>query len=110
MVYYGRLIVTAVIALVLPLVAGPVEAWEFNLKGFFNWQYDYISQQGHQGFFGPYDTALQSGYSPPAPFNWTLDGVGTWAPLNGWLGERWPVGIVSGSDSSWQTVVRGCGP
>ena len=104
MIYYRKWAVVALIAFALPLVAGPAEAWEFNLKGFFNWQYDYITQQGHQGFFGPFDFAMQSGFSPPAPFSGTVDGVGTWAPLNGWLGERWPVGIVSGSDSSWQTV------
>lgn len=100
----SRWFVVALIALGLSIVAGPAGAWELKLEGSYNWQYDYISQRGDQGFFGAYDTAMQSGYSPPAPFNGIVDGVGTWAPLNGWLGERWPVGIVSGSDSSWQTV------
>ena len=104
MTHNRKLAVVALIALALPLVAGQADAWEINLKGFYNWQYDYISQRGHQGFFGAYDTAMQSGFSPPAPFNGIVDGNGTWAPLNGWLGERWPVGIVSGSDSSWQTA------
>jgi len=111
MTYRRLLIVATLVVLALPIVAGPAGAWEINLKGFYNWQYDYISQRGHQGFFGAYDTAMPAGFPVlggggtfPAPFNRIVDGVGTWAPLNGWLGERWPVGIVSGSDSSWQTV------
>src|SRR5271157_4349039 len=104
MTYHTRLIVVVLITLALALVVGPAHSWEIKLKGSYNWQYNYISQRGGQGFFGAYDTALKSGYSPPAPFNGIVDGDGTWAPLNGWLGERWPVGIVSGSDSSWQSV------
>ena len=29
--------------------------WEFNMGVSFNWTYEWYDQQGHSGFFGPYN-------------------------------------------------------
>ena len=39
----------------LPFLALPSLAWEFRDGGSFNWTYQWFSQTGHQGFFGPYN-------------------------------------------------------
>ncbi|MGO9568930.1 MAG: hypothetical protein ACLP5H_15450 [Desulfomonilaceae bacterium] len=80
-------------------IAAPANAWEFLMDGAFTWEYDYRSQGGASGFFGPYDQDAGSGI-PGA-------GAGFFAPINGWLGEHaGPVngGFVSGSDASWQVM------
>jgi len=92
---YRLLAIVAVVTLALPLIAGPAAAWEVNLKGVYEWDFDYMGQRGPQGFFGAFDTAQASGNG---------DVLGTFASLNGWMGERWPTGVVSGSDAQWQTM------
>jgi hypothetical protein len=78
-------------------IAAPAAAWEFLMDGAFTWEWDYRTQGGGSGFFGPYDQDAGSGI-PGA-------GAGFFAPLNGWLGEHagnnTNGGIVSGSDASW---------
>ena len=79
----------------------PASAWEFRLSGALQYKYEYYSQLGSNGFFGPYDVSLWGGGFPPFE-----------ARSNGWLGiethgglfqNRHP-GIVSGADASLQTV------
>lgn len=86
------------LALALGLaIAVPANAWEFTMDGAFTWEWDYRSQGGSSGFFGPYDQDAGSGIAGTIP--------GFFAPLNGWLGEHAGVaatgGLVSGSDASW---------
>ncbi len=84
------------LAAVLSLaIAVPASAWEFSMDGAFTWEYDYRSQGGASGFFGPYDQDAGSGIGGTA--------AGFFAPINGWLGEHAGTngGFVSGSDASW---------
>ncbi len=86
------------LALALSLaIAVPASAWEFTMDGAFTWEYDYRTQGGSSGFFGPYDQDAGSGIAGATP--------GFYAPINGWLGEHAGVaasgGLVSGSDASW---------
>ena len=98
---YRILALLAVVTLALPLIAGPAAAWEVNVKGVYSWYFDYLGQRGHQGFFGAYDADAGAGTFNGQPINQTQ--VGAYASLNGWMGERWPTGIVSGSDAQWTT-------
>ncbi len=84
------------LAAVLSLaIAVPASAWEFSMDGAFTWEFDYRSQGGASGFFGPYDQDVGSGILGT--------GAGFFAPINGWLGEHAGTngGFVSGSDASW---------
>ena len=45
----------AVLAVWLCITVLPAQAWEFELAGTFNWYYEYYSQAGSKGFFGPYN-------------------------------------------------------
>ncbi|MEW6139946.1 MAG: hypothetical protein AB1733_17115, partial [Thermodesulfobacteriota bacterium] len=36
-------------------LATPVQAWEFELAGSFNWSYEWYNQRGSKGFLGPYN-------------------------------------------------------
>ena len=50
------------LAAVLSLaVAFPAGAWEFLMDGAYTWEWDYRSQGGNSGFFGPYDQDAGSG-------------------------------------------------
>jgi hypothetical protein len=71
------------------------------MDGAYTWEWDYRSQGGNSGFFGPYDQDAGSGIAGNAGI------PGFFAPLNGWLGEHAGPGnggVVSGSDSSWQVM------
>ena len=77
-------------------------AWELRLNGALEYRYEYYSQLGSNGFFGPYDV-FNFSPGPVSPFE---------ARSNGWLGIQTHVGlfqgrhpgIVSGSDASLQTI------
>jgi hypothetical protein len=79
----------AILGLAILMLTGPASAWEFNMKGSFNWEYEYITQLGRSGFFGPYDVDANAA------------GLGN--SLNGWLGAQANDITVSGSDGAWNT-------
>jgi hypothetical protein len=77
----------------------PSHAWDFLMKGAFDWKYEYYSQLGSNGFFGPYDVSNALGLRREAA-------------ANGWLGienhdglyqDQHP-GVVSGSDASYNAM------
>ncbi|MGC8906233.1 MAG: hypothetical protein ACP5M0_02205 [Desulfomonilaceae bacterium] len=62
-------------------------AWEFGLKGSFNWTHEWYDQMGEKGFFGRYNVD---------------NGVGTRAQnLNFWNGGQFDTNFVTGSSSGW---------
>ncbi len=62
-------------------------AWEFSLKGSFNWTYEWYDQMGEKGFFGRYNVD---------------NGVATRAQnLNFWNGGQFDTNFVTGSSSGW---------
>jgi hypothetical protein len=78
-------------------IAVPANAWEFTMDGAFTWEWDYRSQGGNSGFFGPYDQDVGSGIAGTGP--------GFYAPLNGWLGTMVNNdGFVSGHDAAWNVM------
>ena len=78
-------------------IAVPANAWEFLMDGAYTWEWDYRSQGGNSGFFGPYDQDAGSGIGGT--------GLGFFAPLNGWLGSMVNNdGFVSGHDASWNVM------
>jgi hypothetical protein len=89
--YRKSLIPALILGLSIVLVAGPASAWEFSMDGVYTWQYDYLSQQGSNGFFGAYDQAaatagtLAAGGTPPQP-PYSVAGVGAFAPYNFYTG------------------------
>ena len=56
------------------ILAPPARAWELELSGSTTFSYLYYSQQGPQGFFGPYD--------------YDSNGKTVYAGINGWLGGQ----------------------
>ena len=94
-----RLLTFVVAGLLVVALTAPAPAWEFDLKGTYYWNYDYITQGGGEGFFGPYDqTTIALGGA--------LLGANTnWANLNGWVGARTingvQFGLVTGKDASY---------
>jgi hypothetical protein len=69
-------------------------AWEFQMDGAFNYDYEYYMQQGDQGFFGLYNVDRSVGVGGLA--------AGDYAKLNGWVGRQ--IGrsgndFASGSDA-----------
>ena len=67
------------------------------MDGAYTWEWDYRSQGGNSGFFGPYDQDAGSGIGGSGP--------GFFAPLNGWLGSMVNNdGFVSGHDAAWQVM------
>jgi hypothetical protein len=79
----------AILGLALLMLAAPASAWEFKMTGSFNWEYEYMTQLGRSGFFGPYDVDANAA------------GVGH--SLNAWLGAQADDITVSGADGSWNT-------
>jgi len=82
--------------LLMAAVCVPAHAWEFAMTGNFQWNYDYVSQAGTNGFFGPQNVATGA-----------LLGTGTnWAIPNFWAGSRLisgtQLGLVTGLDASYQ--------
>ena len=74
----------------LGVMAAPAFGWEFNLRGSAGYVYQYYSQMGQNGFFGPYN--VDNGGPGGAP-------LGDFAPANGWLGPQ-VNNLVSGTDAS----------
>ena len=65
-------------------------AWEFGLKGSFNWTYEWYDQMGEKGFFGRY--YVDNGNN----------GAGCRAQnLNFWNGGQFDTNFVTGSSSGW---------
>ena len=73
--------------LVLVAFPGPANAWEFSMKGSFNWYHEWYSQMGPNGFFGQYN--VDNGYQTKV------------ANLNFWTGGQFDTGFVSGSSGGW---------
>jgi hypothetical protein len=77
------------------LLPGPSMGWEFQLAGSMNWNYEYYSQLGAQGFLGPYNVD---------------NGAGTFTANQNfwWNGARLSQNLVSGADASksyfWVTL------
>jgi hypothetical protein len=63
------------------------QAWEFELAGSFNWTYEFYSQSGNKGFFGPYNVDNGGG---------TLAGN-----LNFWNGGQFDTNITTSSQAAW---------
>jgi hypothetical protein len=94
-----------VLVLAVALLGSPgdrASAWEFNLSGSFQALWEYYSQQGSQGFFGKYNTNVDTVSSASV------------AARNGWLGIdaltsaspyslKHP-GVVTGADASRASI------
>ncbi len=80
-------LLAAILALSIPLLATNAPAWEFTMDGTFTSDFDYITQGGPNGFFGPYDNDFSA-----KPFYLET--------ANAWLGQRAGNNLVSGSDYS----------
>ncbi len=65
----------------------PCFAWEFEMKGSFIYSYEWYSQLGRSGFFGPYN--VDRGTNTAV------------ANLNFWSGYRYDRHASSGSDTGW---------
>ena len=68
-------------------------AWEFSLKGVYNYNYEYYQQMGDKGFFGRYNidnSVFPAGY---------ILASGDFRDLNGWLGYQ-VNDIVSGATAA----------
>lgn len=69
------------------MMLGAAHAWEFGLKGSFNWAYEWYDQTGEKGFFGQYNVD---------------NGNGTRVKnLNFWNGGQFDTNFVTGSSSGW---------
>jgi len=71
----------------LPFFAPPALGWEFELAGSFNWTYEWYSQKGAKGFFGPYNVDNGGG---------SLAGN-----LNFWNGGQFDTNLTTGSQAGW---------
>jgi hypothetical protein len=95
-----RLVGLSLLGLFLVSVAGPASAWEFKLKGRFNFDYQYLSQYNDH-FFGPADIDA----SPPN----NAQQINFWPGLNqpkvnsGSFANGPGGRTVSGSDAGWLT-------
>lgn len=76
------------LALILIIaMSSPSYAWEFSLKGSFNWYHEWYSQMGSNGFFGQYN--IDNGNTTRV------------ANLNFWNGGQFDTSFVSGSNAGW---------
>jgi hypothetical protein len=80
-----KFLATGFVVLLVSSLTTPVSAWEFELSGGMNWTYEYYTQRGHQGFFGPYDVDRSS----------IMPNLNYW-----WSGSRLAQNIVTGADAS----------
>lgn len=76
-------------ALLMVAFSGSAYAWEFAMKGSFNWTHEWYNQTGSQGFFGTYN--IDRG----ATTNGRL------ANLNFWNGGQFDTNFVTGSNAGW---------
>jgi hypothetical protein len=77
----------ALLAICLCFSVLSAQAWEFELAGSFNWTYEFYSQSGSKGFFGPYNVDNGGG---------TLAGN-----LNFWNGGQFDTNITTSSKAAW---------
>ncbi|MFC1835294.1 hypothetical protein ACFL2Q_11255 [Thermodesulfobacteriota bacterium] len=85
-------IILAVVVAV-PLAISPAAAWDFSASGAFVWEYEYFSQGGTNGFFGPHN--VNNDVTIPIltrPYN-----------LNFWVKGNAIDSQVSGLDAAWST-------
>ena len=83
-----RLPFSCLLAFIVSLSFSPSAlAWEFQMEGQVNWTYQWFSQTGHQGFFGPYNIDNGSGT--------------TTANLNFWSGGLMDTDLGAGADQHW---------
>lgn len=68
-------------------LTGAANAWEFSLKGNFNWYHEWINQMGDNGFFGQYNVDRGNGTRV--------------ANLNLWAGGQYDTSLVSGANAAW---------
>jgi hypothetical protein len=82
-----ELVLVSILVLILSSVSF---SWDFSMDGQFNWTYQWFSQTGHRGFFGPYNID---------------NGVGTTtANLNFWSGGLMDTDLGAGTDQHWTNV------
>lgn len=74
-------------ALLVVALSGPAMAWEFSMKGSFNWYHEWYSQMGSNGFFGQYNVDYGTDTRV--------------ANLNLWAGGQFDTSFVSGSNAAW---------
>lgn len=83
------------VVLFVSLVSYPASAFEFDMSGTFLWGYDYFTQTGQAGFFGPYNT-INPSWAGPNSLNFRS--------MNAWVGARTinqvQYGLVTGKDAS----------
>lgn len=102
-----------VLGLSMFVLTAPASAWEFTMTGTYTWDYEYITQLGRAGFFGPFDVDNRAA------------GVANLNTANAWLGyqpnnlvqipnlatptanqnvQQQGSVIVSGEDASWNKM------
>jgi hypothetical protein len=80
-------ILAAAAGICIPFFTSPSLAWEFQMEGQVNWTYQWFSQTGNQGFFGPYNID---------------NGLGTTAAnLNFYGGGLMDTDLSAGADQHW---------
>ncbi len=73
------------------LMLAPAGAWEFNMDGSYTWQYEYRTDLGKAGFFGPFDVDLGATQATHS--------------MNAWLGSQANYDqMVSGADGAWNIM------
>jgi len=83
----GLRIFSVVVVIFMALVSLPAFAWEFELTGSFNWNYEWYTQRGSKGFLGPYNVD---------------NGAGTRvANLNFWNGGQFDTNMHTGASAGW---------
>ncbi len=69
------------------VICSPAYGWEFQMEGQVNWTYQWFSQAGHHGFFGPYNID---------------NGLGTTtANMNFYSGGLMDTDLGAGADQQW---------
>ncbi|MBI5569058.1 MAG: hypothetical protein HY914_03850 [Desulfomonile tiedjei] len=83
---FKKLLAALVCLVCVPVLAVPALAWEFEMAGSMTWTYEFYSQQGNQGFFGPWD--FDNDIT-------ATDNLNYW-----WNGPRIAQNLVTGHDAS----------
>ncbi len=80
------LILLLAVGVSTPCFAPSALGWEFNMEASFNWINEWYDQQGHSGFFGPYNVD---------------NGPGTTANLNFWNGAQFDTNMTTSASARW---------
>ena len=80
------LILLLAVGVSTPCFAPSALGWEFNMEASFNWINEWYDQQGHSGFFGPYNVD---------------NGPGTTANLNFWNGAEFDTNMTTSASARW---------